>query len=578
MSATAEARIRRHLLATVVLTSLLIVPGLPDPSNAPKEWLLVPCAAALAVEAVWLARLRPLRDWAPVAAAGLVVMGLAVAAIINTQQVYRTLYGVWGRADGLLTYVAFMVAFAVGSQVFRGQGLRAVETMAGLTAVETVLSIVQRAANAPLYVAKPYNPIMGTFSNPDFASAFLGIGSVALLHVAADRRRSSRLRAAAGVFSVAAVMLSILSDSLQGPLCAIIGVAVMGLIAIFDDACPLPLRWLRVWAPVAVAVVILSGIGAIFGRGPLREVLASGNLADRFYCWRAAIGMWRHSPVTGIGLDSYGDWYGVTRGPELLGGGAANPSTAAHSVPLQLLATGGLVVFVPYVLLLVFVAARAVKALRSGRDRGTLAALLGMWLAHVAQSMFSLDQLGIGIWGWVFAAAIVAHPLTDPPAAEDPNRHLGADGVTRGEGLAVSVAFLTACVLIAVPVQAHLSYLSESTAIDQAVASQRAASPGLAASAAMREPVLALAMILQLREAGFATTGLDIARSGAQRFPRDSQIAAQAADIAESRGDFRGALPYRVRSVALEPRLVAYAAQLAIDRSKAGVVTSAATS
>ncbi len=57
--------------------------------------------------------------------------------------------------------------------------------------------------------------------------------------------------------------------------------------------------------------------------------------------------------MTGVGLDRYGAYYRSVR--PAAAAEAANFTDAAHSVPLHLLATGGLLVALPYVALVLTV-------------------------------------------------------------------------------------------------------------------------------------------------------------------------------------------------------------------------------
>jgi O-antigen ligase len=90
--------------------------------------------------------------------------------------------------------------------------------------------------------------------------------------------------------------------------------------------------------------------------------------------------MWREDPVLGVRLDTFGPFWHTQRSAESVQAlGAERFPDAADSVPLQLLATGGLVLALAYLAFVVLAAAGLVGGLR--RLRGEERLLLGRWAA-----------------------------------------------------------------------------------------------------------------------------------------------------------------------------------------------------
>jgi tetratricopeptide (TPR) repeat protein len=118
--------------------------------------------------------------------------------------------------------------------------------------------------------------------------------------------------------------------------------------------------------------------------------------------------MWRQHPWTGVGLDRYGAYFRSVRPQQAAV--ASDYSDAAHSVPLHLLATGGLVVTVPYVVLVGLLAWMLLGQLRAleGEPRLVAGAVGGAWIAYQVQSLVSIDQPGLAVTGWLLAGAVAA--------------------------------------------------------------------------------------------------------------------------------------------------------------------------
>jgi hypothetical protein len=87
------------------------------------------------------------------------------------------------------------------------------------------------------------------------------------------------------------------------------------------------------------------------------------------------------------------------------------------SIPLVMysyqFATGGVFVGLSYLALTAFISWRGIKSLKiyKGNDRLLVGTFFVAWLAFQAQSIISIDNIGITIWGWVLAGAIIGYEI-----------------------------------------------------------------------------------------------------------------------------------------------------------------------
>jgi hypothetical protein len=118
-------------------------------------------------------------------------------------------------------------------------------------------------------------------------------------------------------------------------------------------------------------------------------------------------------PISGVGLDSYGDWYRRTRTIEAtLRRGPEITSNAAHNVFLDLSSNGGFPLLIIYILLTGLVIRSIVRLIkRSSSFDAPLAGLIAMWFAYQAQSIISLNQLGLAVWGWIISGALIGFEI-----------------------------------------------------------------------------------------------------------------------------------------------------------------------
>jgi hypothetical protein len=118
-------------------------------------------------------------------------------------------------------------------------------------------------------------------------------------------------------------------------------------------------------------------------------------------------------PLTGIGMDSYGDWYRRARDDQaLILPGPETVTNAAHNIPFDILAYGGWPLFIVYVFLIALAAIAIIKVtLRNRNYDGTFIALAVAWACYQIQSIISISQIGLAIWGWVLSGVVIAYEI-----------------------------------------------------------------------------------------------------------------------------------------------------------------------
>jgi O-antigen ligase len=551
-------------MATAVLCTLWFYPSTLDPFNIPKLAVLLIGAAVLigllgGYAKAWWSR----RESSLVGTVGLFVLGLTAAAIASDQNLYRTLWGAWARNDGWLAYVSLAVVLLAVAVAFRGGVARyGLYTLTFVGLCEVIYATLQTFGRDPVSWNSGYNPIIGTVGNPNFASALLGISAVAMCWVALEPSHDLSLRIGNALIALIAVWLTIRSDSIQGTLAFGAGLAMLlgGWLSLPDRR--ESLRRL-LWPYVGVAgLSAFVGVMGLAGTGPLGSILHSQNLINRTYYWRAGWRMFLRDPLFGIGLDSFGDWYRIVRLPEQVAAtGIQTSSNAAHSIVFQMLATGGLAFFGTYLLLQVLVVWRAVVAFRSGENRLLVSAVFGAWLAFLLQSLFSIDQLGLTVWGWVIGGLVIG--VSYAPKARPAANKVKGRAVKQQDAAGAMLPLTAATVLgmgailwVSSPlsydsgIRNAVSYSVDNTQTSQVTAVTQAV---LAAVDGAQDPYWRTQAIGKLYAISAVDEGIKLAEESAQMFPNDMQIWNLVAIAYEQTGRAKLAVPARQRTVELDP-------------------------
>ncbi|MEI8025892.1 MAG: O-antigen ligase family protein, partial [Pseudomonadota bacterium] len=162
------------------------------------------------------------------------------------------------------------------------------------------------------------------------------------------------------------------------------------------------------------AAVMILGVVAVLGtlqKGPLSFVYKR-SVSLRGSYWNTGIEMGKTHPFTGVGLDTYGDWYRRSRPPVALidTPGINTLSNVAHNVVIDFFASGGYPLLLSYLGILgfAFVSIIRVTARRKEYDR-VFVGLTAVWLCYEVQSFISINQIGLAIWGWLFTGLLVAY-------------------------------------------------------------------------------------------------------------------------------------------------------------------------
>jgi len=146
--------------------------------------------------------------------------------------------------------------------------------------------------------------------------------------------------------------------------------------------------------------------------------------------WHAGWNMAAKFPFSGVGMDTYGDWYRRLRNDHaLINPGPNTISNASHNVVLDQLAYGGWPMLVAYLAILALVVIAIIKVtLRSKEFNFTFVGLAVAWICYQVQSIISINQIGLAIWGWLLGGTLIAYERFTRLSADEETR----DGKSSG--------------------------------------------------------------------------------------------------------------------------------------------------
>jgi hypothetical protein len=234
----------------------------------------------------------------------------------------------------------------------------------------------------------------------------MGISLVVIVVFAFLGKLSLRAR----IFFLAIVATGLLivasTDSIQGLVAFTFGLGILGFF--------LAKRWgiwfIRVYA-LFVFFGFISLVMALFDKGPLKSLIYQVTILYRADYMHAGLKMMLNHPLTGVGIDSYDDWYRTERGViSAFRSGLNRTANTSHNIALDLGAGGGFPLLIAYLLLNLLVLSGIVKSLKKGHGADPIfVAALCAWAGYQVQASVSINQIGVGIWGWIISGILIGY-------------------------------------------------------------------------------------------------------------------------------------------------------------------------
>lgn len=347
----------------------------------------------------------------------------SINAVLNSDSPFsQNIYGVFGRQTGFVTYL-ILIMVAVSATLLRTE--KSFNRIIWALLISGGVNILY-AGWAILFGDfinwnNPYGNILGLFGNPNFVGAFLGMfigGSIAF---ALSSHFSWKYRVAFSLLGLIALYEIKNSHAVQGLVVTGVSLAIIGFYQVRSRTKGILLT--SIYSLLVVVVGAFAAAGAL-QQGPLASIIYKTSVSLRGQYWKAAINMGMDHPFTGVGMDAYGDWFrrARTEYAATVLPGPKTVSNAAHNVVLDIFAYGGFPLLISYLAMLTIGVLAIVRVtLRNRTYDGTFVAIATTWAAYQLQSLISINQVGLAIWGWVLLGTLVAYEYSTRPVTENSN-------------------------------------------------------------------------------------------------------------------------------------------------------------
>ena len=335
----------------------------------------------------------------------LFVLALFSSMIFSGAPIGQQFWGTFGRNTGFVTYFSFTLIL-ISAMVSQDSKLyvKVINSLIATSVFMTIYCLIQIAKLDPVGWSelRPF----GTLGNINFSSAFFGLSTLCAFALIFDSKKSMLTRLSLGILIVVDLSIIYYTGSIQGLMMFVAGVGIQGFIYILQRYKQNIVRLSYLF--VAVIGVILTILG-LANKGPLSKFLFAPSIVFRSDYWHAGWAMTLKFPFFGVGLDSYGDWYRTVRGEiSTLRTGPDRTANTAHNIFLDISSNGGFPLILCYLAILFFAFRYGIKVLKTSRTPYQIA-LFTSWIGFIIFSSISINQVGVGVWGWLFTGLLIGN-------------------------------------------------------------------------------------------------------------------------------------------------------------------------
>lgn len=548
----------RWIFGGLAVITLYFQTNLNDPFNSPKMWILAFVAAWLVGYIISFKRIILMNKCLKTLFYILIAFtSSALFASIFTDFKYVAVFGETQRRNGLISYLSLAIIMLASSIFVRVFNIKRLYTTTYFVGVITAIyAFMQTNGKDFVKWNNNYNSIIGTLGNPNFAAAAMAVMSVLIFASIFITDLKIYIRFFAAALAIVLFSLIYKSNARQGLLSYILGVSLFLIIWLYIKN-----RKLGIIAANSGVIVFIFSILGMLQIGPLERFLYKPSVSVRGHYWRTGIEMFKNDPLFGVGMDRYGAYFKEFREVSYsLSYGFEITSSNAHNTFIQFFATGGVFLGLSYLILNSYILKRAIFGLKnlSGNNQLLLAGVFSAWIAFHAQSLVSIDNIGISIWGWVLGGSVIGLSIsTNTEIGEDRRQFLGKQNdVNLSRALLSGTFGLVVIVLVALLFRGELNTYNArgSYNLDNAAAVESYKMLQLKSiNTALNDPSYSLYSAMNLAENGFIDEGVEIITKLHIKDPRNLDAINALALINESINKIPDAIDYRLKIAKLDP-------------------------
>ena len=441
-------------LGAAFTTIFVISNSVTDPVNVPKLFSLgVTALAALGV-VLTTSITSALKTSRVALAASLLFLAFGLTSVIlSDAPISQGIYGSYGRNNGFLAYLFLVILLFATINLTRLDSFKKLLDAFFFAGVINILYCLWVISFGDFIGWRnPYGNILGTLGNPNFIGAFLGMFIATYFAYGISAQSSKRFKYSMILVLPITAFEIVDSHAIQG---RVVGAAGFALVGFFYIRSKFKTPFLALYTLTSLVAGVFALLGAL-QIGPLTSIIYKTSVSLRGQYWLAGWNTGQSHPFTGVGMDSFGDWYRRERDIHALTlPGVNTVVNASHNVPIDMFAFGGWPLFICYLAIMAIGALALFKTIKRAKQYDPiLVCVTTAWAGYQLQSIISINQIGLAIWGWILTGAAIAYERAtrmESRKENDHKRNLSKDASQHSKAILFATTFGLIGLILALP-------------------------------------------------------------------------------------------------------------------------------
>lgn len=324
------------------------------------------------------------------------------------------LYGVFGRNTGLISSISLALLMLLAVLTSSNQSVNLISgTLIFSGFFSGCYGLIQSIGLDPYSWTTGYTPVFGFFGNPNFHSSFMGLTATTALLLILNYK-SWYWKSTLITIAILSVFNIYKTDSQQGFIIflvtLLIGIYLVSRRKIHSKIYDFSI----ITAFVGGFILILMDL---LRKSPWQPLIYEESVSFRGDFWRAGWRMAADNPFFGVGPSGFRDNYMRYRDQVA----ASRPfvediTDSAHNYFLDTASTGGFPLVLTYIFINILVLVKITRIVKQNKStQYQMIVVIVCWIGFSAQSLISIENIGLSIWGWVLTGLILGYKLEDQP-------------------------------------------------------------------------------------------------------------------------------------------------------------------
>jgi O-antigen ligase len=324
------------------------------------------------------------------------------------------LYGVFGRNIGLISSISLALLMLLAVLTSSNQSMNLISGTLILSGFFSgCYGLIQSIGLDPYSWTTRYTPVFGFFGNPNFHSSFMGLTATTALLLILNYK-SWYWKSTLITIAILSVFNIYKTDSQQG--------FIIFLVTLLIGIYLVSRR--KIHSKIYDFSIITAFVGGftlilmdLLRKSPWQPLIYEESVSFRGDFWRAGWRMATDNPLFGVGSGGFRDNYMRYRDQVA----ASRPfvediTDSAHNYFLDTASTGGFPLVLTYIFINILVLIKITRIVKHNKStQYQMIVVIVCWIGFSAQSLISIENIGLSIWGWVLTGLILGYKLEDQP-------------------------------------------------------------------------------------------------------------------------------------------------------------------